>query len=129
MRIVVEGSVDRRGQSLVRFSAPCGAGLGRWVGDAVPALGVYDVEFEVDRILRWRDDVRFADREIPFIAEIDGAICYGGKVELVDGILVALRLGDGLLSFEVDDAVGLEAGGQLVACVQPSDVEIYPYNT
>jgi hypothetical protein len=128
MRIVVEGSVDRRGQSLVRFSAPCGVGLGRWVGDAVPALGAYDVEFEVDRILRWRDDVNFADRETPFIAEVDGAVCYGGKVELVAGELVTLRLGEGLFSFEVDGVVGLKVGEQLVACVQPSDIEIYPYD-
>ncbi|MEV6969835.1 hypothetical protein AB0M47_32440 [Hamadaea sp. NPDC051192] len=96
---------------------------GEWIGPSPDAGELVDVELDIDAVLGWDDTIALEGAEATLR---EGPRLYG-RVELREQDLLSVRVADGLLLIQVDDAsIDLPLGTPVVVVAEC--LKVYPTN-
>ena len=109
------------------FSTAFGNGVGTVVGTKSNEPKI-DVEIEIESVLQWGVDIVDTTSSSPRISFSDGITEINALVEFLhEDNLVSLRLGDSILSIEVDRLPEEICAGHWVL-LKISDLQLFPTN-
>jgi len=95
----------------VNFCSSVGAGTATWVGTA-PTIGdEQDVEFDLDEVFSWGENIVPSTLKAPCITVINGVTQITAElVEDSSEESAALKLGDSIILMELDEATTRKTG-------------------
>jgi hypothetical protein len=98
VKIVNKITPENSEGSVVEFTTLYGTGQARWYGSPPQLLQKYDVEFQIEHLLRWNVDVALASSEEFRIYNDKNILIFHGIFESIkpEG-LATFRLGDSII--------------------------------
>lgn len=105
MRITVTSITNSTNGLLVEFLSQYGTGQGHWTEGLPNVDQEYDVEIDLDDPLKFGENIKRSDDEVPRIYCLEQQTSFIAKIEnVLDDDTVSLRLGDSLILAEYEGA-------------------------
>lgn len=112
---------------LVSFQTLVGSGTALWVG-ITPKMGDdLEVEFELDEVFSWGENITASSSHSPQLIDVNGVTQITAElIQVADEDCAALQFGDSILLIELDGPIAQESG---YVDLRTNRVLLYPIST
>ncbi|MEU5388712.1 hypothetical protein ACWEO1_20290 [Kitasatospora cineracea] len=117
-------------QVMVRVHTPVGHAVVVWRGEPHEAAGGHFIEWSVGEDILWGVNTRLAPLAEPEVREEAGCVVLRGRLELVEGPVAVLAMGDSQVLLEVGSPPPPDSidGTWVEISFSVENVELYPYS-